>query len=137
MDHNPDRNGTDNPGSDQSGWLAGLSLLTSLSTLVCCALPALLVTIGAGAVLGGIVSTIPQLIWLSLYKVEVFITAGILQILAGWMIWQARNAPCPADPEKAAACKTWRRRSRWIYGISVILYLIAAFFAFLADDLLV
>ena len=39
------------------------SLFTSFSTLICCALPALLVSIGAGATLAGIISNFPQLIF--------------------------------------------------------------------------
>lgn len=41
---------------------SGLSLLASGSTLVCCALPALLVALGAGATLVTLTSRLPQLI---------------------------------------------------------------------------
>ena len=40
------------------------SLLASSATLVCCVLPAVLVSLGAGAVLVGLVSAFPQLVWL-------------------------------------------------------------------------
>lgn len=43
-------------------WSALLSIATSSSTLICCALPALLVAIGAGATLAGLVTAVPQLI---------------------------------------------------------------------------
>ena len=39
-----------------------LSLITSGSTLICCALPALLVSIVAGAALAGLVGTFPQIV---------------------------------------------------------------------------
>ena len=45
-----------------------LSLFASAGTLVCCALPALFVTLGAGAALAGLVGEFPQLVWLSTYK---------------------------------------------------------------------
>jgi len=48
-----------------------LTLFTSASTLICCALPALLVAIGAGSVMAGLVSNVPQLIWLSKHKVKI------------------------------------------------------------------
>ena len=46
-----------------------ISLFTSFGTLICCALPALLVTIGSGAVLAGLISNVPQLLILSKYKI--------------------------------------------------------------------
>ena len=56
------------------------TLLASSATLVCCVLPAALVSIGAGAALVGLVSTFPQLVWLSENKGWVF---GIAAIAAG------------------------------------------------------
>ena len=40
---------------------ACLSLFTSTGTLICCALPALLVSIGAGAVMAGLIEAVPQI----------------------------------------------------------------------------
>lgn len=117
--------------------LPTLSLFTSLSTLVCCALPALLVTLGMGAALAGLVTAVPQLVWLSEHKALTFGTAGVLLAGAGYMLWRARNAPCPADPAQARACARMRRFSVWTYFVSLALYLTAVFFAFLAADLLV
>ena len=81
-----------------------LSLFTSGGTLVCCALPALLVALGAGAALAGLVTAVPQLIWLSEHKVEVFAVATLMLSISGWLQWRARSLPCPADPALAAAC---------------------------------
>jgi hypothetical protein len=53
-------------------WVSFFSLFTSMSTLICCALPALLVSIGLGATMIGLVSTFPSLIWLSENKALVF-----------------------------------------------------------------
>ncbi len=116
-------------------WTSGLSIFTSAGTLVCCALPALLVTLGAGATLASLVGAFPQLVWLSEHKVLVFGVAGLMLALAGYFQWRARFLPCPADPRLAAACGRQRRISRWIYGISVALYLIGGFFAFVAPVL--
>lgn len=118
---------------DKTSLLApSLSLFTSLGTLVCCALPALLVTLGMGAVLAGLVSAAPQLVWLSAHKEAVFSVAAIMLLIAGGLQWRNRNAPCPADPAKAAACMRLRKASRWIWGIAVVLYSIGFFFAFIA-----
>jgi len=112
--------------------LPGLSLLTSMGTLVCCALPALLVTLGAGAALAGLVSAVPQLVWLSAHKQAVFGLAGALLGIAGFWQWKNRHAPCPADPAQAAACTRLRKASWWIWGFAVMVYTIGFFFAFIA-----
>lgn len=112
-------------------WLA---LAASGSTLVCCALPALLVSLGAGAVLASLVSTFPALIWLSQHKLALFVGAGVMLVIGGWL--QSRPAACPLDPELARACARYKRVSRWVYIASVVLYLIGGFFAYLLPALL-
>lgn len=112
--------------------LPTVSLFTSIGTLVCCALPALLVTLGAGAALAGLVSNAPWLIALSKYKIYTFGIAGILILAAGIMMWRARNAPCPIDPEQAKACSRLRKISKWVYIFSVVIYFVGFFFAFIA-----
>ncbi|MDD9900299.1 MAG: hypothetical protein OXT65_04910 [Alphaproteobacteria bacterium] len=109
-----------------------LSLFTSLGTLVCCALPALFVTLGMGAALAGLVSNAPWLVWLSAHKIWVFGVAGFMLAAAATLQWRARNAPCPADPAKARACMLMRKVSWWILGISIVVYAIGFFFAFVA-----
>jgi hypothetical protein len=108
-----------------------LTLFTSASTLICCALPALFVTIGAGAAFAGLVSQFPQLIWLSEHKRALFILAGFALLMAGLGQWQARNRSCPMDAGEARACAQARQWSAEIFWISVLIYLVGAGFAFL------
>lgn len=112
---------------------AFFSLFTSTGTLICCALPALLVSIGAGAVMAGIIETVPQITWLGKHKAWVFLFAGAMIALSGFLQWRARTAPCPADPVKARACTRTRRLSWIIWWVSVAAFLIGGFFAFLAQ----
>jgi len=114
-----------------------LGLFASGSTLLCCALPALLVGIGAGAVLVSLTSAVPQLIWLSEHKVPLFILAGIVLLSNGVLQWRMRTLPCPIDPGMAERCATQRRRSRRLYVASVVVYAIGGFFAFVAPYVLV
>ena len=114
----------------------GLALFTSLGTLLCCALPALLVTLGMGATMAGILSAAPWLTALSAHKDVVFTGAGLLIADAAFLQWRARNAPCPADPKMARICLRARRVSWVVLGLSAALYLIGGFFAFFAADLL-
>ena len=124
------------PISSKSLLLPSLSLFTSLGTLFCCALPALFVVLGAGAVLAGILSSAPFLIVLSRYKVLLFTISGLLMILSGYLIWKSRNAPCPADPLKARACSRLRVVSLVIYFLSVGIYAIGFFFAFIITKII-
>ena len=119
-----------------SGVVSTIALFGSFSTLFCCALPALFVSLGAGAVLIGVVSAVPQLAWLSEHKVGLFIFSGVMLTLSGVMRYITRNAPCPADPAKAKSCKRMRRISFWVFFFSLGLYLIGFFFAFVAHRIM-
>ena len=121
----------------RNGILTALTLFSSFSTLVCCALPALFVSLGAGAALVGIVTAVPQLVWLTEHKTALFIIAGSMLALAGVLRYRSRNAPCPIDPVKAIACTKLRKISGLIYIASAILYAIGFFFAFIAPYILV
>jgi len=109
-----------------------LSLFTSGGTLICCALPATLVGLGAGAAMSSLVSNVPQLVWFSEHKIGVFLFAGIMLVLSGIMQWHARSLPCPADSALAATCIQTRKTSLHIYIVSVVIFSIGCFFAFIA-----
>lgn len=115
--------------------LPTLSLFTSAGTLICCALPALLVTLGAGAALAGLVSAAPWLVALSKYKIWTFGVSGGMILIAGALRFGARNAPCPIDVQQAAACTRLRKISGWIYWLSVAIWCVGFFFAFIAVHL--
>jgi Cu/Ag efflux protein CusF len=108
-----------------------LSIFTSSSTLICCALPALLVALGAGAALSGFVSAFPQIVWLSEHKVLVFGVAGAMLLASWWLQRRARTIACPPDAALAQACAEVKDYSRTILRVSMAIYLIGAAFAFL------
>ena len=113
-----------------------LSLFTSGSTLICCALPATLVAIGSAATLTALVGNFPQLIWISEHKGLVFGLAGAMLAIAGYLQWQARNAPCPVDAALAAICTKTRKNALRIYWLSVAMFVVGTFFAFIAPLLI-
>jgi hypothetical protein len=115
--------------------LAFLSLFTSAGTLVCCALPALFVALGAGASLAGIVGNVPGLIWLSENKGLVFGVAALLLIVAGYGQWRGRSLPCPANPALALACQRLRKIGAWVYGFAVACFVVGVLFAFVLPNL--
>jgi hypothetical protein len=125
--------GDDGRGALRQGVAASvLALFASSSTLICCALPALLVALGAGAALSSLVSVFPQIVWVSEHKEAVFGTAVALMAAGGWVQWRNRLAPCPVDPALRAACLRTRRWSLRLYLLSLALLAIGAWFAFVA-----
>jgi hypothetical protein len=115
--------------------LAFGSLLASSATLLCCVLPAVLVSLGAGATLVSLITAVPQLVWLSEQKGLVFAIAGALLLISGLLIWRARRLPCPMDPAAARTCARLRRINAALYGVALVSFLLGATFAFVLPAL--
>lgn len=103
-----------------------LTLFTTTGTLVCCALPILLVTLGMGAAFATLTSSFPFLVTLVEHKAWIFAGSGALLTLSGWLMYRPGRA-CPADPRLAALCErsqVWNRRVFWssvvIWGIGFV-----------------
>lgn len=89
-----------------------LLLFTTSGTLLCCAIPITLVSLGLGATVATMASSAPWLITLSQYKGWMFLLSGSLIALSAWAVYRPGRA-CPVDPELAAACQQadrWNRR---------------------------
>jgi hypothetical protein len=111
-------------------FLQVVTMFSSIGTLLCCAFPALLVSVGAGAALASLVSAVPQVVWLSEHKISLFGFAGFMLVLSGVSYYRNRKAPCPVDPAQAKSCLRLRRLSARVFYLSSILYVIGFFFAF-------
>jgi hypothetical protein len=123
---------SDGTAEQRSSFITSLvALFASSGTLVCCALPALLVAVGAGAALSSLVSAVPQLVWISEHKLGVFSFAAMMLAFAGALQWRNRNAPCPVDPALRNACLRTRKVSLRVYLLSLALFLIGGWFAFI------
>ena len=115
----------------KEGGVTWLTLFASTGTLVCCALPIMLVTLGMGATVAAMTSSFPFLITLSLHKGWVFAISGLLLALTGWLVYRPGRA-CPANPELNRLCNKAHRWNRRIYITSVLIWSIGFFAAFLA-----
>jgi hypothetical protein len=118
-----------------SFWSSLAALFASSGTLVCCAIPAVLVALGAGAALSSLVAVFPQIVWLSEHKEALFAFAGAALVASGWLQWRNRTAPCPVDPRLRDACLRTRKVSLRVYFASVAFYLVGGFFAFVLPQL--
>ncbi len=112
-----------------------LSLFTSFSTLICCALPMVLVGLGFGAVVAGLVASYPILSALSEYKDWAFLLATALIVLNFWMLYKKSpediNCEIPTKGENKA-CKTassWSKTIVWISAGLLFIGIITAYFA--------
>jgi len=114
-----------------------VALLTSLSTLICCTLPAIMITLGMGAALSSLTSNVPQLIWLSERKPFVFGSSFVLLSLAWLVRYLTRNMSCPADPVLAKSCTRLRRLGGWVLYAGFTVWAIGAFSAFILPKLII
>ena len=100
------------------GWLV---LFTSTTTLVCCALPIVLVTVGMGAVSAAIFSNLPFLGVMAANKVWLFLISGGLLMLASWALFRPGRT-CPADPVLAEKCNAANRWNKRLLIASVLIW---------------
>ena len=108
-----------------------LILFSSVPTLLCCALPIFLVSLGMGSVVASIYGDyLPWLRWFGFHENITFgITATIL-IIAGWAIYRP-NRVCPADAELAKACNSAHKWNIRFFWGAVIIWCIGAFATFI------
>lgn len=115
----------------QETGLSWLTLFAASGTLICCALPILLVTLGLGATVAALTSSFPVLITIAQHKTWVFTGSGALLLLSGWLMVRSGRT-CPADPELARVCARAQVSKRRIFWSSVLLWGIGFFAAYLA-----
>jgi mercuric ion transport protein len=129
-----------NPAAPQrrSFGLQYVSLFTSVGTLLCCALPSLLVLFGLGATVASLLSAAPWLVMLSQHKNWTFATAGILIGLNITYVYKIaprlRQQACEAGDD---ACASASRISTTVLWVSAALFGIAVFVAYVLGPVFV
>ncbi len=119
----------DEPSSPRK-W-AWIVLFTSSSTLICCALPILFVSIGLGAVSASLFASMPFLVTLVQYKSWVFAASGIVLAITAWLLYRPGRV-CPADSELADLCNKahhWNLRFFWAASLMWLVGFAAAYLA--------
>ncbi len=115
----------------KNGSVTWLTLFASTGTLVCCALPILLVTLGLGATVAALTSAFPFLIILSQQKIWVFVFSGLMLALTGGLLFRGVRT-CSADPKLGRMCDKTQMWNQRIYWSSVTIWGVGFFAAFLA-----
>ena len=115
------------------------SLFSSFSTLICCALPSVLVLLGMGSAVASLLSAAPWLVSLSRHKIWIFCVAGAL--IAGSFLVTYAIAPqlrggevCAADDP--AACGNASKVSRVLLWGSAVIWSCGFFVAYLLGPIL-
>jgi fucose permease len=124
--------------SKRSAVLNYFSLFTSLGTLLCCALPSLLVLFGLGASVASILSFMPWLVALSRHKQWTFAVSGVLIALSFVNMYyvspRIRKKQCSADDP--SACEEASKLSRILLWVSAVVYAIGVFVAYALGPIL-
>jgi len=109
------------------------ALAAAFGTLICCALPSLLVLLGFGTAVAAAVSAAPWLVVLSQNKGWVFAAAGLL--IVGSRMYSYYVAP-RVMPEGAACSPMLGALTRRVWWTSVTVYAAGFFVAFLLGPIL-
>ncbi|ODV26534.1 MAG: hypothetical protein ABT19_02755 [Rhodanobacter sp. SCN 68-63] len=106
-----------------------VALVFSASTLLCCALPLVLVALGLGSVVATLTFSAPWLVTLSHYKTWTFLVSALVLGVGGYALYRP-GRHCPSDPVLAQACQRADRWSRRLWWGAVLLWGFAAFVAY-------
>ncbi len=118
--------------------LSYFSLFTSLGTLLCCALPSLLVLFGLGASVASMLSFLPWLVTLSRHKQWTFAVSGLLIAFGFLNIYLIAprlktNQACePGDD----ACGEASKASKIVLWASSAIYVVGFFVAYVLGPIL-
>ena len=115
------------------------SLFSSFSTLICCALPSVLVLLGMGTTVASLLSAAPWLVSLSRHKIWTFGIAGTLIAMSFVMTYLItprlhHGEACEADDP--TACGEVSKISRVILWGSAIIWSCGLFVAYLLGPIL-
>jgi mercuric ion transport protein len=105
-------------------------LFTSISTILCCALPIILVTLGMGAVFASLTASFPFITWLAERSIYLFAIATILLLVGGYFIF-IKPQTCPSDKKLAEICNKTKKFNKIIWWVSVIILAISFFFKYI------
>jgi mercuric ion transport protein len=118
--------------------LSYFSLFTTVGTLLCCALPSLLVLFGLGASVASMLSFMPWLVTLSQHRQWTFLISGVLIALSFvntyYIAPRFRAEQC--SPDDPTACEDASRVSKLLLWGSAVIYAVGFFVAYALGPIL-
>jgi mercuric ion transport protein len=124
--------------SGSASLLNYFSLFTSVGTLLCCALPSLLVLAGLGASVASTLTSLPWLVTLSKHKEWTFAVSGFLIALSSLNMYYLapRLKANSCAPDNPSACLHASRFSKVLLWVSLAIYVVGFFSAYLLGPIL-
>jgi mercuric ion transport protein len=124
--------------SAPSSLLSYFSLFSSVGTLLCCALPSLLVLAGLGASVASTLSSLPWLVTLSRHKNWTFAISGVLIGMSFlnmfYLAPRLRSKAC--SPDDPSPCQDAGRLSNRLLWLSAAIYAVGFFSAYALGPIL-
>ena len=115
------------------------SLFGSFSTLICCALPSVLVLLGMGTAVASLLSAAPWLVSLSRHKIWTFSIAGMLiaaSFVMTYVVAPRLRIGENCDTNDPSTCGEVSRVSRFVLWASALIWSGGFFVAYLLGPIL-
>jgi len=115
------------------------SLFSSFSTLLCCALPSILVLLGMGTAVASLLSAAPWLVSLSRHKIWTFAIAGTLiaaSFVMTYVVAPRLQAGASCEADDPTTCAEVSKASRFVLWASALIWSCGFFVAYLLGPIL-
>ena len=125
--------------TQQAALLNYFALFGSFSTLICCALPSVLVLLGMGTAVASALSAAPWLVSLSRHKIWTFTIAGVLiaaSFVMTYIVAPRLRVADTCDANDPATCGEVSRISRVVLWGSAFIWACGFFVAYLLGPIL-
>ncbi len=111
---------------DNKPYLRWITLFLTSGTLLCCALPILLVTLGLGSVVAAMSYNLPGFLFLAEHKIWTLSLSFIFLLFLAWVVWRPQQN-CPLDPKLSIICQATKKWNKRIFILSMIIWFIGFF----------
>ena len=106
------------------------ALFLSFPTLICCAIPIILVSLGMGSTVASIYGDkLPFLQWFGSNKIAMFTISGIVLVVSYWLLFRPGRT-CPLDPELARICQNAHYWNVRLLIAATVIWLVSMFSSF-------
>lgn len=105
-------------------------LILNGGVMLCCVIPAILVSLGLGSTLATFLNHYPIFIKISEYKNYIFIFVFLILIINGFILYTNKNRSCDINSLEQE-CTEVKSVSLILYYLSIVIYLISLFLSYI------